>query len=53
MLDQRKVGKIILDIEQGFGLAIEVFERNQFLALRFELFANTFDDWKFDPKTCA
>ena len=53
LLDQRKIGKIIFDVKQGLCFTIEALERHRFAAVGFKLLANSFDDWKLNPKACA
>src|SRR3979409_1043473 len=53
MLNQRKIGKIIFNIEERLGFAAELSKLNRSAAIGIDLFVDAFDDGKFNPKAPA
>src|SRR5882762_3609970 len=53
MLNQRKVGEIVFNIEERLGFAAELSELNRSTAIGIDLFLDAFYDWKFNPKARA
>src|SRR6266849_534317 len=50
MLDEREIGKIVLDVEQSFHFAIESSKWRRRGSARFQLIADTFHERKLNPK---